>query len=49
MLMSLGEVTYADRLAYLQNGTLIEQGGAWVMQADPLTQAMVRFVSTNLL
>ncbi|MBM2291513.1 hypothetical protein JQX09_06310 [Sulfitobacter pseudonitzschiae] len=49
MLMSLGEVTYADRLADLQNGTLIEQGGAWVMQADPLTQAMVNFANTNLL
>lgn len=49
MLMSLGELTYADRLGELQSGTLLEQGGAWVMQADPVTQAMVAFVNTNLL
>ena len=47
--MSLGEVTYADRLGALQSGTLLEQGGAWVMQADPVTQAMVAFVNANLL
>ncbi len=49
MLISLGELTYADRLATLQGGTIIEQGGAWVMQADPVTQAMVDFARTNLL
>ena len=48
MLMSLGERTYTDRLAQLQGGTIVEQGGAWVMQPDAVTQAMVTFASTNL-
>jgi hypothetical protein len=49
MLVSLGERTYADRLTELQGGTILEQGGAWVMQADPVTQVMVDFARTNLL
>lgn len=37
LLAYLGEATYADRVATLQSGTVVEQAGAWVMQSDPLT------------
>jgi hypothetical protein len=33
----LGEAAYAERVATLQGGTVLEQAGAWVMQADPVT------------
>ncbi|WP_342070066.1 hypothetical protein [Yoonia algicola] len=33
----LGEAAYAERVATLQAGTVLEQAGAWVMQADPVT------------
>ncbi len=34
---SLGPITYEERVARLQAGSVVEQGGAWVMQADPAT------------
>lgn len=37
ILLTLGAPIYADRVAALQEGTLVEKAGAWVMQADPLT------------
>ncbi len=37
LLLSLGPITYGNRVALLQDGTLPEQAGAWVMQADPAT------------
>jgi hypothetical protein len=33
----LGESSYQQRLASLEAGSTVEQAGAWVMQADPLT------------
>lgn len=33
----LGASVYAERVALLQSGSLVEQGGAWLMQADPVT------------
>ncbi len=33
----LGALTYNDRVGRLEAGTAVEQAGAWVMQADPLT------------
>lgn len=33
----LGEAAYADRVAALQQGSVMEKAGAWVMQADPAT------------
>lgn len=38
MLASIGPDAYTDRVAQLNNGTVFEQGGAWVMQVDPATQ-----------
>lgn len=37
LLSALGPVTYGERVADLKSGTVVEQAGAWVMQADPLT------------
>jgi len=37
LVANLGPQTYDDRLARLNNGTVVEQAGAFVMQADPLT------------
>lgn len=36
----LGAGAYTDRIEALAGGTLIEQGGAWVMQADTATRAV---------
>lgn len=33
----LGELSYVERVATLQGGTVMEQAGAWVMQPDPAT------------
>ena len=44
MLASLGEITYNERVAKLQQGTQIEQGGAYVMQIDPVTQFLAGFL-----
>ncbi|WP_435702594.1 hypothetical protein [Yoonia sp.] len=37
LLAYLGADNYAERVATLQSGSAIEQTGAWVMQADPVT------------
>ena len=37
ILATLGDTVYQDRLEKLATGTMIEQAGAWAMQADPLT------------
>jgi hypothetical protein len=37
LVANLGPQTYDDRLARLNEGTIVEQAGAYVMQADPLT------------
>jgi hypothetical protein len=34
---SLTPVIYDERVELLRQGSLVEQGGAWVMQADPAT------------
>ena len=35
LLAALGPVTYGERVARLAEGTMVEQAGAFVMQADP--------------
>jgi hypothetical protein len=35
--LSLGGTVYEERVAALQSGSVIEQGGGWIMQADPAT------------
>jgi len=44
MLASVGPITYNERLSRLQNGTQIEQAGAFVLGLDPVTVAMADFV-----
>lgn len=34
---SLGASVYTERVGLLAAGSIVEQGGAWVMQADPAT------------
>jgi hypothetical protein len=38
VLTNLGPDTYSERVQALGEGTVVEQAGAWLMQADPLTQ-----------
>ncbi|MGO4916188.1 hypothetical protein [Pseudogemmobacter sp. W21_MBD1_M6] len=35
--VNLGAITYTERVGKLQSGTVVEQFGAYVMQADPVT------------
>ena len=44
LLSSIGPDAYASRLDTLAQGTLFEQGGAWVMQKDPATQFLSQLV-----
>lgn len=39
VLASIGSERYEDRIAALRAGTSLEQAGAYVLQADPLTVA----------
>ncbi len=43
MFASLGDITYNERVAKLGNSTVIEQAGAWVMQADTVTLFVAGF------
>ncbi|WP_120634283.1 hypothetical protein [Ruegeria sp. EL01] len=40
LLSSLGPSGYQYRIDSLNDGTSVEQAGAWVMQIDPLSEAM---------
>jgi hypothetical protein len=44
ILASLGPDGYGERVAKLQEGTVVERGGAWVMQADPATQVLANLM-----
>ncbi|MCF6234540.1 MAG: hypothetical protein L3J36_15805 [Rhodobacteraceae bacterium] len=48
LVANLGPQTYDDRVARLQAGTIVEQGGAFVMQADPLTLYLARQIGPIL-
>lgn len=37
LLASLGTQTYQDRLVALNEGTIVEQAGAWIMQPDRIS------------
>lgn len=37
LLAHMGEVTFAERVEALSEGSIVEQAGAWVMQADVVT------------
>jgi hypothetical protein len=40
VLGTIGPERYEERLAALRSGSSVEQGGAWVLQADPMTAAL---------
>lgn len=44
MLASLGDITYNERVAKLQQGAHLEQFGSTVMQIDPVTQFIAGFI-----
>ena len=44
MLSSLSEITYNERVAKLKQGGALEQGGAWLMQIEPVTVFLAGFV-----
>mmetsp|Transcript_5506 Transcript_5506/g.8841 ORF Transcript_5506/g.8841 Transcript_5506/m.8841 type:complete len:117 (-) Transcript_5506:453-803(-) len=44
MLASLGDLTYNERVAKLNQGTVIEQAGAQVMAIDPATAFIAGFM-----
>lgn len=48
MLAAVGQDAYAERVASLQSGTFVEQGGAWVMQADPVAQVVANYMGPIL-
>lgn len=41
----LGTTVYGERIAKLADGTWIEQGGAFVMQIEPVSMFVARFVA----
>jgi len=48
MLASVGEANYADRLAKLSEGTILEQIGSWVMRVDPVTAQLANVLNPLL-
>ncbi len=48
LLADLGPATYGDRVSVLQAGTIVEQGGAWLMQADPATVWIAEQINSYL-
>ncbi|MQY43067.1 hypothetical protein GG681_10485 [Epibacterium sp. SM1969] len=48
LLMSLGPVSYEERVARLQEGTGVEQVGAFVMQSDPVSEMIAARMGTVL-
>lgn len=48
LVANLGPQTYDDRLARLEAGTMVEQAGAFVMQADPLTMYFAQMIGPIL-
>lgn len=45
VLINIGEQAYAERVARLQEGSTADRVGAYVLQADPLTQYVAELIS----
>ncbi|MEL6681148.1 MAG: hypothetical protein AAFQ09_00705 [Pseudomonadota bacterium] len=45
---ALGTEQYVDRVTALQQGSVMEQAGGWIMQADPATKLIAQGVSSVL-
>ena len=48
VLASIGPERYEERIAALRAGSSVEQAGAWVLQADPLTAVIAGRLRTAL-
>lgn len=48
MVASVGPITYNERLAKLEHGTLVEQAGAKVLTIDPVTARLVHIAGPVL-
>ncbi|KUF09240.1 hypothetical protein [Pseudoponticoccus marisrubri] len=48
VLAYLGEEVYAGHVEALRAGSVFEQAGAWLMQADPVTRAAASLVAPYL-
>lgn len=48
MLAWIGPTVYAERVGALADGTVIEQAGAWLLQADPATVAVAGVIGPFL-
>lgn len=46
LMAHLGALTYVDRVAKLEAGTIVEQMGAWAMRADPVTLWIAHQISS---
>jgi hypothetical protein len=46
--VSLGADQYAERVAQLQQGTMVEQASAWIMFPDQATVFIAEAISTSL-
>lgn len=46
-LVMVGPMTYETRIESLAGGTLLERLSAWIMQADPVSTAIAKFVIAN--
>ena len=44
----MGQATYGDRLAQLNNGTVVEQAAGWVMYPDPATLMVAETIKPYL-
>lgn len=47
VVISVDEATYDERMTALQDGTTVEQVGAFFMQDDPLTSGLAEFTQTQ--
>ncbi len=45
LLSNLGAVSYQTRVDALQEGTSVEKAGAWIMQADPVSEFLAAQMS----
>lgn len=45
LLASLGEVAYAEKLARLEAGSLVDQAGAFIMGPDPLSSTIAKLIA----
>lgn len=48
LIASLGPDAYSERVGKLENGTMVEQAGAWVMQIDPVSDLIAQQIGPIL-